>query len=300
MNDRDRSLLRAFAGLVADLPRGETLGFLAGELNLSRYHAHRVFRRFCGETPNEVVARVSLSRAAAALLASDASVLEVALDAGYESHEAFTRAFTSRYGVSPSRYRSTARSAATTLHTTAVETTGPCVRLYRSVSGRGSSTRREEPMGITIATREQHEQPTLVIRRRIAHDEISGALGEALPKVYEYAMQRGVEFAGMPFCAYREWTPGSVLVEAGMPVATPTEGEGEIVAATIPGGTYAVALHEGEYDTLDATHVALDQWIEAEGHHAESVRYEIYLTDPGQYPDPKDWRTEVIARLEDA
>jgi AraC family transcriptional regulator len=156
----------------------------------------------------------------------------------------------------------------------------------------------EEVMSEAITTRSQKDQPVLQIKRRIRHEEISSVLGEMLPEVYEYAIQSGAEFAGPPFCAYREWTPGGVTVEAGLPVTAPVDWKGEIESATIPGGTYAVALHEGAHDSLDKTHALLDSWIEEQGRTADSARYEVYLTDPGQYPDPNEWRTEISCRLE--
>lgn len=46
-----------------------------------------------------------LERAAYRLLTTDRHVLDVALEAGYSSHEAFTRAFERAYGSTPSRWR---------------------------------------------------------------------------------------------------------------------------------------------------------------------------------------------------
>ncbi|MCE2560102.1 MAG: GyrI-like domain-containing protein [Acidobacteria bacterium] len=51
------------------------------------------------------IARVRLERAAWHLSRAGATVTDVALDSGYKAPEAFTRAFRSRFGVSPSEYR---------------------------------------------------------------------------------------------------------------------------------------------------------------------------------------------------
>lgn len=53
---------------------------------------------------------IRLKKAAVALRSTEKSVLDIALDAGYDSHEGFTRAFTKRYGVSPSDYRKNNRA----------------------------------------------------------------------------------------------------------------------------------------------------------------------------------------------
>ncbi len=49
--------------------------------------------------------RILLERAAYRLLTSDEAVLDVAIDAGYSSNEAFTRAFDRAYGSTPSVWR---------------------------------------------------------------------------------------------------------------------------------------------------------------------------------------------------
>jgi AraC family transcriptional regulator len=58
-----------------------------------------------GEPPHAFRRRILLERAAFRLLTSEDSVLDVALEAGYASHEAFTRAFRRAYGRTPSEWR---------------------------------------------------------------------------------------------------------------------------------------------------------------------------------------------------
>jgi AraC family transcriptional regulator len=83
--------------------RGEEL---AARVYMSRFHFDRVVSATSGETPARFRRRVLLERAAYRLVTSDTSVLEVALEAGYSSNEAFTRAFQRAYGVPPSAWRS--------------------------------------------------------------------------------------------------------------------------------------------------------------------------------------------------
>ena len=82
--------------------RGEDL---AARVHLSRFHFDRIVGAVCGETPARFRRRVLLERAAYRLVISELSVLDVAVEAGYSSHEAFTRAFRRAYGVSPSAWR---------------------------------------------------------------------------------------------------------------------------------------------------------------------------------------------------
>jgi AraC-like DNA-binding protein len=78
---------------------------LAARMYLSRSHFDRVVGAASGETPGRFRRRVLLERAAFRLLTSDTGVLDIAVEAGYSSHEAFTRAFARAYGAAPSLWR---------------------------------------------------------------------------------------------------------------------------------------------------------------------------------------------------
>jgi AraC family transcriptional regulator len=78
---------------------------LAARLHLSRFHADRLVAAAAGESPGALRRRILLERAAHRLASSREDVLEVALTAGYSSHEAFTRAFKRAYGSTPSAWR---------------------------------------------------------------------------------------------------------------------------------------------------------------------------------------------------
>jgi AraC family transcriptional regulator len=78
---------------------------LAARVHLSRFHCDRLVSAAAGEPPGTLRRRILLERAAYRLLTTDMDVLDVAIDAGYASHEAFTRAFARAYGRSPSRWR---------------------------------------------------------------------------------------------------------------------------------------------------------------------------------------------------
>jgi AraC-like DNA-binding protein len=78
---------------------------LAARAHLSRFHFDRVVGGISGETPARLRRRILLERAAFRLVTTRATVLEVALEAGYSSNEAFTRAFRRAYGAAPATWR---------------------------------------------------------------------------------------------------------------------------------------------------------------------------------------------------
>jgi AraC family transcriptional regulator len=96
-----------FVDVLADsLDDHDTDGeVLASRLHLSRFHFDRLVTAAGGEPPATLRRRVLLERAAYRLITTSDELLPIALDAGYSSHEAFTRAFRRAYGETPSRWR---------------------------------------------------------------------------------------------------------------------------------------------------------------------------------------------------
>src|SRR5262252_2832058 len=78
---------------------------LARQAYQSRTQFHRLFRTVVEETPAAMRRRLLLERAAYQLAHTGMSVTDVALDANYNSVEAFTRAFRKAFRISPSLYR---------------------------------------------------------------------------------------------------------------------------------------------------------------------------------------------------
>lgn len=78
----------------------------AARLFLSRSHFDRLISATAGEPPATFRRRILLERAAYRLATGREGVLQLAVEAGYSSNEAFTRAFSRAYGVAPSAWRS--------------------------------------------------------------------------------------------------------------------------------------------------------------------------------------------------
>ena len=82
-----------------------TLDDIAQAAGVSRFHLARVFEVRMGKSVMGYVRARRLSLAALALAAGAPDILAVALDAGYGSHEAFTRAFSAAFGRTPEAVR---------------------------------------------------------------------------------------------------------------------------------------------------------------------------------------------------
>jgi AraC family transcriptional regulator len=148
-------------------------------------------------------------------------------------------------------------------------------------------------MEVKVELQELPAQPSLLVRRRIRRADIAKTIGASLPLVFKHAQQVGGAMASAPLARYSERGPGMITIETGFIVAAPVPGGDEVEAVTLPAGQAACATHMGPYDTLQETYAAMEIWIEERGLKPAAACWEIYITDPGQVPDPKDWRTEI-------
>ena len=82
-----------------------TLDDLARLCDLSRFQMSRLFSQATGKTVTAYVRGRRLTEAARALADGAPDILAVALQAGYGSHEAFTRAFRDQFGLNPTELR---------------------------------------------------------------------------------------------------------------------------------------------------------------------------------------------------
>jgi len=84
-----------------------TLDEISNVAGISRFHMVRAFAAATGLSVIRYVRARRLSEAARALAAGAPDILDVALNADYGSHEAFTRAFRDHFGVTPETVRAT-------------------------------------------------------------------------------------------------------------------------------------------------------------------------------------------------
>ncbi len=107
---RDPGVGRALALLHEKPGDPWTLERLGAEAGLSRSVLHERFVHFLGLPPMQYLAQWRMQVAAGKLRDTDAKVLEIALDVGYESEAAFSRAFRRLVGESPGAWRRARRA----------------------------------------------------------------------------------------------------------------------------------------------------------------------------------------------
>jgi AraC-type DNA-binding domain-containing proteins len=72
---------------------------------LAKPYYSKMFSFYIGETPMKYIQKQKLLYSAKCLFGSK-KIVDIAMDPGYQSHEAFTRAFKKEFGMSPTEYRS--------------------------------------------------------------------------------------------------------------------------------------------------------------------------------------------------
>lgn len=77
----------------------------AYEAGMSLYHYQHLFKEITGISPGEYLRLSRLQGAAKALIGTSRRIIDIALDYGYESSEAFHHAFKKEYGMGPREFR---------------------------------------------------------------------------------------------------------------------------------------------------------------------------------------------------
>ncbi|GBF43817.1 GyrI-like small molecule binding domain protein [Leptospira ellinghausenii] len=105
ISKKDSFLYPIWEKLESNLSKEFALNELAFFSTYSPWHFHRLFSRFQSENVKDYVRRLRLEKAAFEIKTTSYPILEIALETGYTSQEAFTKAFRKTLGITPAAYR---------------------------------------------------------------------------------------------------------------------------------------------------------------------------------------------------
>ncbi len=105
MKNNYENILYLIDLIEEDLSKNYNLELLAYKVGYSKYHLHKMFKNIVGMPMYQYIKHRRLSEAAKKLLCTDDNILDIALDAGYESQQAFTDAFKATFHLSPKVFR---------------------------------------------------------------------------------------------------------------------------------------------------------------------------------------------------
>ncbi|HEY4307340.1 MAG TPA: AraC family transcriptional regulator [Gemmatimonadaceae bacterium] len=289
-----QAVQRAVEQMASRLDEALELGILTRHACLSPFHFHRVFRGVTGEAPMEMVRRLRMERAAWRLKHTDWSVSTIAFDAGFETHEAFTRAFRASFATAPSDFRRRKHPR--------IEVAALCGIHYRDGEAVPPFVPRESGgQEMDVKIKQVEEQRVAAVRHNGPYNQID----EAFEKLGGIAGPAGlyddpaVKMVGL-YYDDPETTPAEQLrSDAGLVVSKSTKLPGGLGEQRIPAGEYASTLYVGPYESLpDVWGRFMGEWLPSSGYRVadDGLSYELYLNDPSQVPK-EELRTELLTAV---
>lgn len=285
-----RRIMHVLVHIQKNLDREMSLEELSRKAHFSQYHFHRIFRGLVGESLKEHIRRLRLERAASYLKYTEKPVIDIAFDAGYQTHEAFSRAFKLAFALSPSEFRS---------NNSSVTQIGKTVVHYKD-------NVQEKDIHIVIGDEKMDVEIKKIAPMRVAfvrhvgpYDEV----GAAWDKLTTYLGKEGLlgsqsQFIGICYDDPDVTAPEKIRYDACITIDEqfiPTE---DIAVQTIGGGEYAVTTHFGPYNKLGETYSKLfGQWLVQSGREFHSKPcMEFYFNDPDT-TEPEDLLTDICLPL---
>ncbi len=101
-----KQVQRGIDYVEANLDNDIALAAVAKHANISQWHFQRIFKALTNETLKTYIRSRRLAKALERLLHTDARIIDIGMQAGYDTHEGFTRAFKKAFRMTPEQYRS--------------------------------------------------------------------------------------------------------------------------------------------------------------------------------------------------
>ena len=239
---------------------------LAEVAHFSPFHFHRLFSALMGETVGAYLRRRRCEVAATRLLAQPRlSILQIALGVGFGSAEAFTHAFSARFGCSPTTWRlHQAAERAVTSNPDQANSKPDQAQPDKPIKN-GVPLTTETPMNVQIIER----KPT-----QIAYLRHVGPYGQPIDtfwqtQVYPWMVENGLigqARYGISHDDPRVTAPEQCRYDAGCEIPTGVLSRGDAHRTTIPGGQYAALSFKGVVAEFERTWDALlRDWLPSSG-----------------------------------
>ncbi|MCD4847863.1 MAG: AraC family transcriptional regulator [Candidatus Aegiribacteria sp.] len=269
---------------------------IAGVAFFSPFHFHRVFCGMVGETLASLIRRLRLERAAFRLLNGVEPIMLIAIRAGYDSNQSFTRAFKTAFGETPSDFKKYRKSI-------------PLIHApsgYHFMPENGIQSFNPIRRGnVTMEGRivELEQMRILSVKNKGAYYKI----GEAFEKLSDIVTKNNIDIKNSQWLGIFWDDPESVLEKELRSEACVTiEGDIEIPdgveaeAGEIPGGQYATTRHTGSYKGIGKAWGELcGIWVPQNGYKPrESACFEIYVKGSECTNDESEYITDLYEPIE--
>jgi AraC family transcriptional regulator len=257
--EQREAVLRAVEFIEARLQGEVGLKDVAQAAGLSVYHFSRVFRSIVGDSVAEYIRKRRLTLAAAHLAENPTPIIDAALDAGFESHEAFTRAFHKVFERPPVEVRRSGISPRMSVRGRAPVTPGLLEHLTERISMEPEIRTRPRFAVVGISRNFNPRVPDARAQLLTVFPELQARLSEITNRVGEHRFQFVDAFPNEPPERIFNF---SALVEVGDLDHIP---EG-MVGRYIDEQEYAVFTHRGPGSEIHKTvEYALGSWLPKSG-----------------------------------
>jgi AraC family transcriptional regulator len=300
-------LARAAAYIDAHLGTDLSADQLASQAAMSRYHFQRIFRVYFGTTLNGYVTLRRLQRACDLLAQGHTSVLQIALEVGYDSAQALAKAMRRELDTTPTAIRAGALPNWQRLFDR---------RPLAAPSGAAPTpTIGEQPM----LTPKMIDIPALPVLTATAYGMEGGTMTRAAKQGFE-ELWAAIGQAGLQS---RAWTCLAIFPDEPQGQDDPQcrllagavfdyalfsqEGQasrpdlplsGSLAWTSVPAGHHAVFTHIGPYDDLHELWTGIYRhWLPATGYALrDTPPFEIYVNNP-ETTAPENLRTDIYLPL---
>jgi len=245
---------RVFDYIDKHLDEDLSLDRLSGLANFSRFHFHRQFSEYAGISVARYIQLMRLKRASYRLVFSQGTrIIDIALEAGFENPESFSRAFKNTFGQTPSQFRK-----------------NPA---WKPWTARYQIPTRERKQIMEVRLIEFEETPVAVLEHRGAPELVndSAKLFIEWRKESGFSPVRTSQTFGIAYDDPAATEPEDFRFDicGSMTGAVPDNPQG-VVNKVIPGGRCAAVRHLGAHDRINETAYYLyREWLPDSG---ESVR----------------------------
>lgn len=130
------------------------------------------------------------------------------------------------------------------------------------------------------------------------NSNISQVMGQQYGSISMFMGQNNIGFAGMPFTIYHDMNMenGSVIMSNAIPVNEKIviTGDSDILCDYMPKLSALKTVLRGNYTNLSEAWETTMKYIADNNIEQSDIKpFEIYTNDPGQFPNPADWITEI-------
>jgi AraC family transcriptional regulator len=290
--DYQARMLRVLVHIQQNLDDALSLEELAACAHFSPFHFHRIFRGLVGESVKEHVRRLRLERAAHRLRHGGQPITEIALDAGYQTLESFTRAFQRMFKQSPTEFR--------IRHSVVAYGPSPS-GVHFIAEGTLNNFHPARSQGLPLVVRIEHlpEMRVAFVRHVGPYEETDAAYEHLMAWAGRHGLLKPpVTVFGIAYDDPTVTAPARLRYDAALIVPPDLTSEGEVGVQTIPGGRFAVTTHRGSYETLGETYTRFcGEWLPLSGLELLAApALEFYRNSPQDTP-PQELLTDIYMPL---